>query len=97
MGDGWFLQSGKDAENSGEVFFSHVQHQADSFLRFHGALQHQCEVVDLAALLAVGVGALVSDQLRVGFQDSFENAETVRTEGTSSLRDFDNGDRKSVV
>ena len=82
------MQSGEDAEDGGEVFLADVQHQADALLRFHSALQHKGEVVDLAALLAIGVRALVGDQLCVGFEDGFENAETVRAEGTSGLCDF---------
>src|SRR5208283_1132028 len=61
--DGWRVERGKLRDDAVEVGFARVEHESDAALRGDGGVEHQRDILDLAALPWVGEGGFVGDEL----------------------------------
>src|SRR5208283_4187786 len=71
--------------------FARVKHESDAALRGDGGVEHQRDVLDLAALPRVGEGGFIGDELRFRFHQRLDNAQAVGAQAGAGLGDLDDG------
>ena len=69
--------------------FRHIHHEPDFPESTHRSLEKQLHVFELAPLPRIGPGGAIRNQLRIGFEDRFDDPQLVCPERRSGFRDLD--------